>query len=146
MNMIGSYYADGGSPTPSPAASQDTFNASLSIPTLHRMLHRCLTMDVSHMADQDTEDWIQNPRMQRYQPQDSGPMTWAEEQRVYRALWRLQLFYGLRQPTYTKSKLNWPQIDLRWLLKLDPREFWSFMNRGLLGKQWTVKQYVKNIC
>lgn len=121
-------------------------NSFLTSPGYCETSHRCPTMDVSHMADQDMEDWIQNPCMQRYQPQDSGPMTWAEEQRVYCVLWHLQLFYDIQQPTCAKSKLNWPQIDLQWLLKLDPREFWSFMNCGLLGEQWTVKQYVKNLC
>ena len=97
---------------------------------MHEMLHKCHTMNVSHMANPDTEYSSPNPHMQRYQPQDSGPPTWAEEQRVYRALWRLQLFFDLQQAaaldlqqsTSAMSNLNWPQRDLQSLLNLVPEQ------------------------
>lgn len=48
-------------------------------------------MNISHMDEENAKqvglcEWMQNPIMQRYQPRDSGPPSWMEENRVYRTL------------------------------------------------------------
>ena len=158
MSKIGSYHADEGSRTPSPAVFREILMLACKIQHLgyqciHEMLHKCHTMNVSHMANPDTEYSSPNPRMQRYQPQDSGPPTWAEEQRVYRALWRLQLFFDLQQAaahdlqqcTSAVPSLNWPRRDLQRLLNLTPEQFWDPMEHTLLEELRTVKQCIGNM-
>ncbi|EPS29430.1 hypothetical protein PDE_04379 [Penicillium oxalicum 114-2] len=44
-----------------------------------------------------------------YQPGDTGPFTWIEEYRVYRALWNMQLYSDL---SVAAGQLNWPQSDI----------------------------------
>lgn len=158
MSKIGGYYTDEGGLTPSPAVFREILMLACQVQHLgyqcmHEMLHRCLTMNVSHMANPKTEYSSPNPRMQRYQPRDSGPPTWAEEQRVYCALWRLQLFFdlqraaafNLQQSICVMSNLNWPQRDLQRLLNLDLEEFWDPMEHTLLEELRIVKQCIKNI-
>ncbi|KKK12488.1 hypothetical protein P175DRAFT_0457199 [Aspergillus ochraceoroseus IBT 24754] len=47
-----------------------------------------------------------------YKPHDSGPPSWIEEYRVYRALWHLQLYSDL---LVVGDRLNWPQSDFEYL-------------------------------
>ncbi|KKK24891.1 hypothetical protein ARAM_000113 [Aspergillus rambellii] len=47
-----------------------------------------------------------------YKPRDSGPPSWIEEYRVYRALWHLQLYSDL---LVAGDRLNWPQSDFEYL-------------------------------
>ncbi|PTU21633.1 hypothetical protein P175DRAFT_0492274 [Aspergillus ochraceoroseus IBT 24754] len=54
---------------------------------------------------------------------DFGPPTWDEEQRVSRALWRIQLFYDLRTAA-AQSRLGWSSQDLKHLQSMHERDLY----------------------
>ncbi|KAH8893921.1 hypothetical protein GQ53DRAFT_745341 [Thozetella sp. PMI_491] len=66
--------------------------------------------------------WDQWPEQKPFLVHDIGPPTWVEEQRVFRAFWRVQLFHDLREAAATGS-LNWPKDDLKELENLTAVHF-----------------------
>jgi hypothetical protein len=85
--------------------------------------------------------WKKRPEVQRYQPQNSGPPSWVEEQRVTRAFWWLKLFYDLINAS-TESRLHWPKEDIA-KLKRNDIEGLGFDAQGELEELKTVMAYLR---
>jgi hypothetical protein len=51
------------------------------------------------------------PEGKRYEVEGIGPPSWVEEQRVLRALWRVQVWYNLQKPV-AYSMLEWPEEEI----------------------------------
>lgn len=63
------------------------------------------------------------PEGQYYQPMQCGPPSWVEEQRVLRALWRLELYFCLASTTDDDTRFNGMTRDA--LLDGGPRILWA---------------------
>ncbi|RFU30695.1 hypothetical protein B7463_g5665, partial [Scytalidium lignicola] len=75
---------------------------------------------------------------------DYGPPVWEEEQRVSRALWRIQLFYDLRTAA-GRSRLGWPAEDVARLQNMKERNLfvkWSL--RYEAEEIQTVTEYLNH--
>lgn len=121
---------------------------------IHDMLQQCLTLNPSHLVDEfDPEDPVRpesyihsrppNPRMQRYYLHDMDPPSWMEVQRVYRALWRLQLYLDIQEAASGGIMLNWPPSHVQIILDIEPEAFWNPMEHKLLEELRTVKDCVE---
>lgn len=123
---------------------------------IHDMLQQCLTLKPSHLVDENSpKDPMgqgcyfhprpPHPLMQPYQVHDSGPPSWVEVQRVYRALWRLQLFLDVQKAASGDTKLNWPPDHVQKILNMVPEIFWGPMEHNLLEELKTVKGCVERL-
>jgi hypothetical protein len=91
---------------------------SLATSFLHTYLDRLNKIKPSRLLDPkfefklQQESWGPNkiPPHVRYEPKIGGPPTWSEAKRVYRALWRLQLFFDLQN---TPQNCPWSTSDLK---------------------------------
>jgi hypothetical protein len=63
--------------------------------------------------------WESRPRGKKVTIRHSGPPSWVEEQRVIRALWRVQILTDLKKAT-ARSLLNWPKGDIDVVNSMDP--------------------------
>ena len=59
-----------------------------------------------------------------YQPHNTGPLSWVEEQRVVRALWRIQFLSELKLAR-NEGRLNWTGDDLKALESTSVINFYS---------------------
>ncbi|KAH8802429.1 hypothetical protein F5884DRAFT_802034 [Xylogone sp. PMI_703] len=102
---------------------------------LQTMIGRCIQLEPSHLLNSefryvrrlyDKTCSQRRPSGQRYQPQNAGPSSFAEQERVIRAFWRVILFYDLRAAV-TNSKLIWPSEDATYLQSpnIGPEDFWG---------------------
>ena len=93
---------------------------------LRELLHRCRNIRPSHSADPQfrfTDDAVNEwPPGISYSPQDCGPPSWVEEERVLRALWRLQVFFDLRREI---PDTPWLGPRSQKLGNIDGSEFWK---------------------
>lgn len=64
-----------------------------------------------------------------YLPQDTGPPSWVEEQRMIRSFWQLQFFLELQGAGH-KGRLgtNWPRQDIEVLLQSSADGFYDVVN------------------
>ncbi|KAI0201411.1 hypothetical protein F4808DRAFT_425115 [Astrocystis sublimbata] len=83
------------------------------------------------------------PKGRLYQPKDSGPPSWAEEQLVILNLWKLQYYDGIRL-AHTDGRLGWSAADQQDFLSMTVLEFFhlgSCAREQLL----TVLAYVQKV-
>ncbi|KAJ5972754.1 uncharacterized protein N7479_002672 [Penicillium vulpinum] len=89
-----------------------------------------------------TPPWTQRFESFKVPVTDHGPIVWEEEQRVSRALWRIQLFYDLRTAA-NQSQLRWPAEDVTRLQTMKERDL--FVKWGLCYEAeeiHTVNEYL----
>lgn len=115
---------------------------------IHEMIDRCMTLEPSRLQDPgfqyrgDSGGFYPPgtivseyqparilPPRERFKPVDVGPPSWVEEQRVCRAIWRLIMFFELRDAVVgTKTKKAWwcwPEKDVHRLRTLQYDDFWK---------------------
>lgn len=113
---------------------------------LRDMLDRCKTLQAEHLENPrfkhrpraNFADRQPRPPGQRYQPQDASPPSWAEEQRVARAMWRLVLFNEVRRAYSRSASLHWDEQDLHRLSDLSAEQFWHVLDPGEQAELATV--------
>lgn len=121
---------------------------------IYDMLQRCLTLNPSHLVDENSPEnptvpecyahpRPPHPSMQSYKLRDSGPPSWMKVQRVYRALWPLQFFYDV-QKAAGGGEFNWPSEHVRKILHMEPEVFWDRMEHKLLEELRTIKTLSKD--
>lgn len=128
---------------------------------LRVMNSRCMKMNMLHLESPNTDVVLNaNPFMcgnfprdnthitsqkgKVYYPADSGPPSWVEQQRTYRALWLLQLFHEL-QAAAQESRLEWSDEEIYAILNIDPVRFWSPLERFVLEQFRTVKECLDDL-
>ncbi|KAL1999083.1 hypothetical protein VTN02DRAFT_5072 [Thermoascus thermophilus] len=100
---------------------------------IHEMIDRCMALEPSRLLDPTCQfrghGGGSEPPGERFQPMDVGPPSWVEEQRVCRAIWRLIMFFELRDAvvgTRTKqARWCWPEKDVHRLRTLQYDDFWK---------------------
>jgi len=110
-----------------------TYVHQLTHACLHEMIARCMALNPMHLKDpkfmyrrrQTFERRQARPPGQPYQPVDCGPPSWAEEQRVARAIWRLVFYFMLRTAIVDRGLLGWKKDDVERLRNLRVKEFWD---------------------
>ena len=123
---------------------------------IHDMLQQCLTLKPLHLVDENgpkdpmgQECYVHprppHPLMQPYQVHDAGPPTWMEVQRVYRALWHLQLFFDVHQAASKGTTPDWPPEHVQKILNMTPEISWAPMEHRLLEELKTLKECVKRL-
>lgn len=116
---------------------------------LHDMIARCMALEPMHLKTPrfqyrrvaKFEHRQRRPPGLPYQPVDSGTPSWAEEQRVARAVWRLVLFFELRDAVVVRGLLDWGEEDARRLRGLGAEEFWDGLLIG--GERMELETAVK---
>ncbi|KAJ5211728.1 uncharacterized protein N7498_003374 [Penicillium cinerascens] len=89
-----------------------------------------------------TPPWTQRFESFKAPVSDHGPPVWEEEQRVSRALWRIQLFYDLRAAA-GQSRLGWPAEDVARLQIMKERDlFVNWSLRYEAEEIYTVTEYL----
>ncbi len=87
---------------------------------------------------------LKRPKGRPYQPKDTGPPSWAEEQLVIWNLWRVQYYYDIRA-AHDVGRLEWSIAEQEELLSMTLPEFYRLYNR--ISYKWeqliTVFAYVK---
>lgn len=91
---------------------------------IHVLAHMCidyyiresLTMRPSTIIEPPThgwniQNWFKTSKGQAYQPRDTGPLSWIEEQRAIKSLWLIELFSELNT-AQTTGLLNWSKDEL----------------------------------
>ncbi|KAH8803396.1 hypothetical protein F5884DRAFT_506855 [Xylogone sp. PMI_703] len=73
--------------------------------------------------------------------EDYGPPIWEEEQRVFRAFWRVQLFYDLRSAS-RRSWFGWPVEDVIQLQNMKERDLFVNWNEYEAEEIQTVIEYI----
>ena len=128
---------------------------------LEVMNTRCMKMNILHLESPTTDLVLNaNPFMcgnfpkdnthitgqkgRICKPEDSGPPSWVELQRTYRALWYLQLFYEL-QDAAQESRLQWSDEETYAILNLDAVRFWAPLERYILEQLRTVKECLDDL-
>ncbi|KAH8800838.1 hypothetical protein F5884DRAFT_685218 [Xylogone sp. PMI_703] len=122
---------------------------------IHVLAHRCIdhyiqaslamspsSLDISAPHNENVQD-NNNVKSRQYQPRSTGPPSWVEEQRVVKALWRIQLFFELNIARETQI-LNWPKDDLDNLASLSFPDFYTieqFESQQIL----TVYEFIQDI-
>lgn len=104
---------------------------------LHSMISRSMSLRPVHLTDprmsfrsgsfEQLEKKLKRAeaRERPYQPIDCGPPSWIEEQRVARAVWRLVLFYEIRDAVVVRGLLEWSNDDVNRLQNLGANNFWD---------------------
>jgi hypothetical protein len=105
----------------------------LSRSCLQTMISRCMALEPSHLANpaytyKNMPGYDRHPQPTplgtRYVPQNSGPPSWIEQQRVERALWRVQLYLDLRDAA-EREELRWSAGDIKRLQSMNLESFWN---------------------
>ncbi|KAI1170191.1 hypothetical protein F4777DRAFT_135040 [Nemania sp. FL0916] len=85
------------------------------------------------------------PRGKPYQPKDTGPPSWAEEQLVLLNLWRVQYYYEIRV-AHQAGRLEWPAVTPDELLSMDIAQFYG---REMSSWRWeqliTIMIYMQQV-
>jgi hypothetical protein len=99
---------------------------------LQTMISHCMALEPSHLANptytyKNLPGYGRHPQPTplgtRYMLQNSGPPSWIEQQRVERALWRVQLYLDLRDAAEHKE-LQWSTRDIERLQSMNLESFW----------------------
>jgi hypothetical protein len=106
---------------------------------LHTLIKRSLSLRPRHLKDprfqasrSSTVDFLMRQVKHAeygppYQPIDSGPPCWLEEQRVSRAVWRFVLFRELKDAIVMRSLSPWSNEDVKKLQNFQVDDFWDSM-------------------
>jgi hypothetical protein len=118
---------------------------------LHDMIARCTALKPMHLKNphfqyRRTATFEQRQRRPPglpYQPVDSGTPSWAEEHRLARAVWRLLLFFELRDAVAVRGLWDWGEEDGRRRLGPGAGEFWDgLLTCGELMELKTVAEWM----
>jgi hypothetical protein len=103
---------------------------------IHVLAHACidhyiqesLTLRPSTLvefpSDGSIEDRFEMAKGHSYQPRNTGPPSWVEEQRAIKALWRIEFFSELNTARNTKLS-NWSKDDLEVFTTTSVTEFYT---------------------
>jgi hypothetical protein len=118
----------------------------LAYSCLRELLARCKNIRPSHLLDPKfkfTDNAINEwPPGIAYSPQDCGPPSWVEEERILRALWRLQIFFDLSRGTPDAPR---PESRPRKFQNVDACEFWKALSAWELDEIECVYEYLQDI-
>ena len=84
---------------------------------LVKHLNRVDGINLSHLLNPDFRHsfspFQDHPESYAYQPAECGALSWTEIYRVYRALWRIQLYYDLSllSPFIIRCLSNWDDLS-----------------------------------
>ncbi|KAI0099758.1 hypothetical protein GGR51DRAFT_534980 [Nemania sp. FL0031] len=110
----------------------------------------CVAMNPSCLDDPTWEGFnnalpphMNLPKGRPYEPKDSGPPVYAEEQLVVWNLWRVQYFYDIRV-AHDTGRLEWSLVEQDELLSMTLPEFYHLYNHLTWGWEqlMTVDAYV----
>lgn len=92
----------------------------------YRHLEPRYPVDHNYLPKHHSATWVraENPPTEAVLRKDAGPLTWREEQLVYRAFWRIQFFNELTNVVYDGTFSDWN--DRRRLLNMDIIELFDF--------------------
>ncbi|KAK2051687.1 hypothetical protein LY76DRAFT_673941 [Colletotrichum caudatum] len=109
---------------------------------------RCLSITPSHKTERGgppqgsaSKPWTDRFEGAPYRPQDVGPPTWIEEQRVVRGLWRLQVFHELKT-ALSEGRTGWPDEDKQRAAGMTPEDLFDGW-RPQLEELLTVADFVR---
>ncbi|KAK2020523.1 hypothetical protein LX32DRAFT_669148 [Colletotrichum zoysiae] len=110
---------------------------------------RCLSITPSHRTEcgggssqgAASKPWKERFEGTPYRPQDVGPPTWIEEQRVVRGLWRLQVFHELKT-ALSEDRTGWPEEDRQRAADVTPEDLFDGW-RQQLEELLTVVDFVR---
>ena len=85
------------------------------------------------------------PEGRRYTLSKTGAPSWAEEYRVTRSLWRLQLYYTLVGPTVFPGFFNHSETSLSSLLRQKLLHTWNHLESWELDEIECVQDYLEEI-
>jgi hypothetical protein len=106
---------------------------------IHSLIERSLSLRPRHLKDPNfqcsqasTVDFLMRQVKRAeyglpYEPVESGPPCWLEEQRIARAVWRLVLFHELKATVVVRNVLPWSDEDVKRLQRLEVDDFWDEM-------------------
>lgn len=114
---------------------------------LETHLERANSLRPSHLLDPNfrysNTPLCDHPMGRNYEPDTNDAPSWIEEQRVYRALWRIQLYYDFVK--YSKKQDD-PCDDVRTTLHLKgPRRVWGRLLSWELDEMGCVYEYLNDI-
>lgn len=98
----------------------------LTLNCLEHYLARFRSLRPQHLVDREfhwhgIQPWEVKPPRRSYQTQEVGPPSCVEEQRVFRAFWRIQMICDLKKAA-SYSMLSWPADDIERLNSAEPIE------------------------
>ncbi|KAL1965173.1 hypothetical protein VTN77DRAFT_5927 [Rasamsonia byssochlamydoides] len=118
---------------------------------LQHYIDRCLALRPSRLLDpkfrykpqEHGAPWRLRPEGRRVTPKNWGPPSWAEESRVSRAFWRVQLLYDLRKAA-SENRLGWSDQEVE---RLGTMGAWEFGVSPEVEKEqvMTVTEYVEEL-
>ncbi|KAI9733435.1 MAG: hypothetical protein M1834_003519 [Cirrosporium novae-zelandiae] len=99
----------------------------------HGLISRCMALKPERMETPDTEynsftavvDQSFRPAGRPFSPVDIGPPSWAEEQRLTKAVLRVSLFFELRKAAVTHGSLNIGIETIQRLQIVQVKKFWG---------------------
>ncbi|KAK1997338.1 hypothetical protein LX36DRAFT_657637 [Colletotrichum falcatum] len=108
----------------------------------------CLSIKPSHRTEREdssygitSKPWREHFEGAPYRPQDVGPPTWIEEQRVMRGLWRLQVFDELKR-ALSADRTGWSELDKQQAADMTPKDLFDGW-RPQLEELITVVDFVR---
>ncbi|KAJ5175658.1 uncharacterized protein N7482_001535 [Penicillium canariense] len=136
--------------TPSSISSAVLKEMVIVAANIQRLACACLTTLLTCVRKVKPRRWkgIREPSLLKnqeptepYQPRDAGPPSWIEEYRVYRALWRLQLYSDL---SIAGARLNWPHSDLEnWRIESTD---WNSVPPVMREELRTISECLETLC
>lgn len=111
---------------------------------------RCMSVTLSHKVERRgvyygsaMKPWRERYDGKHYQPQDIGPSTWVEEQRVMRGFWRLQVFQEFKRAV-SEGRTGWVAESNQQAYKMAPEtlfEGWRLQLEEVLTVTDFLKEY-----
>jgi len=119
------------SPTTTPAVLRSILASArritcLTLDCLEYYLAQFRSLKPQHVIDRKFQlvgyqPWEVHPERRECPTQEVGPPSWTEEQRVFRAFWRIQVICDLKTAA-SHSLLRWPTGDIERLNSEEPIE------------------------
>ncbi|GAP89397.1 hypothetical protein SAMD00023353_4000270 [Rosellinia necatrix] len=150
-------------PGPAPATAPEVFWSFVRLAEMiHVLAHdciehyrkACLAMKPFYLDDPTSIRGYSNilppphpelPKGKPYQPKDTGPPSWAEEQLVMLNIWRIQYYYEIRSAHHA-GNLEWTAAEQEELVSMTLPMFYGFRSRPCRQEQLlTVLAYLQEI-
>ncbi|KAH8815740.1 hypothetical protein F5884DRAFT_191133 [Xylogone sp. PMI_703] len=91
----------------------------------------------------DVLAWYDEAEGCSYEPRETGPPSWVEEQRVIKALWRIQFFFELNI-SRKAGTLDWPEDDLKTLASTSVPSFYTIRDFEI-EQILTVYEFIQDL-
>ncbi|KAI0904154.1 hypothetical protein F4823DRAFT_226731 [Ustulina deusta] len=136
---------------PAPATTPEILRSFILLAhRIHALAHECIehyiktcmAMNPSYLDDPTFRGYnsgypllpvhLKRPKGRPYQPKDTGPPSWAEEQLVIWNLWRVQYYYDIRA-AHDVGRLEWSVAEQEELLSMTLPEFYRLVGMWRLG-------------